>query len=182
MFRTLLKPFYKKMGERYDYNVDYMLDMDQASPGILAKLALISPLGSHNKIAGTDAYYLAKLAAISHLDCGPCLRLVSNMAKEAGVANETIVLALTDPEKLPDELTRVVHYATAVVSKDDATVLELAPLVLADWGEGGVAELSLAIAFGGFYPTLKRGLGKASACEPVIQELQNLQTQTEALA
>jgi len=34
-----------------------------------------------------------------------------------------------------------------------------------------MAELSLAIAFGSFYPTMKRALGAATACEPVVAEL-----------
>ncbi len=34
-----------------------------------------------------------------------------------------------------------------------------------------VTDLALAVAFGAFFPTMKRGLGYAQSCEPVLQEL-----------
>ncbi len=173
MLRAVLKPFYEKFGRRYDYNVDYMVAMDEASPGILSKMALMNALSNHQKVAPVPAYYLAKLAATQHYDCGPCLRLVCNMAIEAGVSNKHIVSALGSSTDLPDDLALVVAYTKAVVTQDHEQLATLHEAMQQHYSPGAMAEISLAIAFGGFYPTMKRALGAATACEPVVAELQS---------
>lgn len=171
MLRALLKPVFEKFGNRYDYNVDYMSEMDEGSPGVLAKMALMNPLSSHNKVAPKEAYYIAKLVSTHYHDCGPCLRLVCNMAAEAGVGRSLILQTLQAPQELPDNLAEVAAYAQAVVAQDHAQLAELQPRMKSNWSQGAIAEISLAIAFGGFYPMMKRGLGSATACEPVVNEL-----------
>lgn len=171
MLRALLKPAFERFANRYDYNVDYMSQMDAGSPGILAKMALLVPLSNHNKVAPKNAYFTAKLVGTKHADCGPCLRLVCNMAIEAGVPNAILLKVLQAPQELPEELAQVAAYALAVVTQDHEQLAELQPKMQQDWSDGALAEISLAIAFGSFYPTIKRGLGSATACEPVVAQL-----------
>ncbi len=82
-----------------------------------------------------------------------------------------ILQALQAPQELPEELAEVAAYAQAVVEQDNAQLAEPQPLMKTNWSQGAMAEISLAIAFGGFYPMMKRGLGSATACEPVVNEL-----------
>lgn len=172
MLRALLKPLYERFGRRYDYNFDYMINMDEASPGILAKMALMNALSNHQKVAPVPAYFIAKLAATQHYDCGPCLRLVCNMALEAGVSKTHIASALGSAADLPEDLAQVVAYTQAVVTQDHDQLGTLQEAMQRRYSPGAMAEISLAIAFGGFYPTMKRALGAATACEPVVAELQ----------
>jgi len=171
MLRALLKPMFEKFGRRYDYSVDYMMTMDEGSPGILTKMALMNPLSNHQKVAPASAYHLAKVVAMQYFDCGPCLRLSCNMAKEAGVENSLLVAALTSPADLPKDLAQLVAYTKAVVSQDHEQLGALQEVMQQRYSPGAMAEISLAIAFGGFYPTMKRALGAATACEPVVAEL-----------
>jgi len=172
MLRAVLKPLYEKFGRRYDYNVDYMVAMDEGSPGILTKMALMNGLSNHRKVAPVPAYFIAKLAATQHYDCGPCLRLVCNMAIEAGVPKKHIGSALGSQADLPEDLKQVVAYTRAVVTQDHDQIGPLQDAMQQRYSPGAMAEISLAIAFGGFYPTMKRALGAATACEPVVAELQ----------
>ena len=172
MLGKLLKPIFEHFGRRYDYNVDYMMDMDKASPGTLSKIALLNPLSHHRKKAPLVAYHIAKVVSTRHHDCGPCLRLVCNMAQEEGVDRATLVAALQNPAQLQDDLALVAAYAEAVATQDQQKLGELRASMENSYSPGAITEISLAIAFGGFYPTMKRALGAATSCEPVLAELQ----------
>ena len=59
----------------------------------------------------------------------------------------------------------------AVLDHDLPTVGELGEAILDRWGRPTLNEIAGAIAFGQFFPTFKRGLLHAQACEPVLAEL-----------
>ncbi len=169
----LLKPLLKHFGKRYDYDVSYMMRLEDNAPGTLLRYFLMTPLAQYRRTAPPGAYYAAKLVAGKAADCGPCVRLVCNMAAEAGVDRQLLLHVLRgDDDALPDDVRDAVRFAHAVVDQNHETLNGTREAIHNRWGEGGVADLSLAIAFGGFFPTMKRGLGDAQACEPIVAELE----------
>ena len=173
MIKWLLKKALGRFARQYDYNINYMFDMEQHMGGTLWRYALMQPFAQHRGIASAEAYYLAKVVAVKQADCGPCLRLVCNMAREAGVPAERLAHVLRGtPDQLPAPLRSVVSLADAAVAGDALAAEEHRRKVVETYGEGAAAEIALAVAFGGFYPNLKRALGEAAACEPILKELE----------
>lgn len=156
--------------QRYDYDVDYLHEMEADAPGSLWRYLLLAPLSQRCSTAPPEAYFTAKLLATQQQDCGPCVRLVVNMAVQAGV-DKNLLLGLLrgDADDLHEDTVLVINFTRQILAQESAT--DYGAAIAQRWGAGAVADLSLAIAFGGFYPTLKRGLGHAQSCEPVVREL-----------
>jgi hypothetical protein len=66
-----------------------------------------------------------------------------------------------------DEKTRTAYVFAAHVAARDPRSEELRPLIAQWWGEAGIVELALAIASAHVYPTVKRAMGHAQACQRV---------------
>jgi hypothetical protein len=162
---------------RYDYDVSYMGEYAQASPGGFLRYLLAAPFSQYRKRAPKHVYFAAKIVATRRSDCGPCLRLVYNMAKEAGIDEAVIRSALQDDvtglddSAQAEEVDLAIRYANAVLDHDLATVSEVGEEILNRWDRPTLNETAGAIAFGQFFPTFKRGLLHAQACEPVVAEL-----------
>ena len=168
LFKALLRSF----ANRYHYDVNYIEEMDRNAPGTLFRYLLAAPLGQYNRTAPTELFWSAKVTATQAQDCGPCVRLVYNMATEAGVCAEQLAALLTESEETMSEETRLGRlYAQAVLTQDAPGLADLGEQIEGRWGKGAIAELALAVAYGAFYPTLKRGLGHAQSCEPLIAEI-----------
>jgi hypothetical protein len=167
----------RSFADRYDYDASYMGEYAAASPGGFWRYLLAMPFAQYRKRAPADVYFAAKLVATRRADCGPCLRLVYNMAREAHVDEVVIRAALTDEACAANDTTQardvdlVVRYANAVLDQDLLTVGEVGEALVERWGEAVLNEVAGAIAFGQFFPTIKRGLMHAQACEPVLKEL-----------
>ena len=165
------------LARRYDYDTSYMGEYAEASPGGFLRYLLAAPFSQYRKRAPKHVYFAAKVVATRRSDCGPCLRLVYNMAKEAGIEEVVLRAALQDDVTGLDDRTEAeevdlaIRYANAVVDHDVITVGEVGEAILSRWGRPTLNEIAGAIAFGQFFPTFKRGLLHAQACEPVVAEL-----------
>ena len=131
----------------------------------------------YRKAAPKDAYFAAKLVSARRADCGPCLKLVVNMAREAGVAESTLISILSEDDQVSESVRLGMEFAAAVTDRSAVELAELKQSVIEQWGRAALADLSLAVAFGAFFPTLKRGLGHAESCQPVLQSLITAQNQ-----
>ena len=162
---------------RYDYDASYMGEYAEASPGGFLRYLMAAPFSQYRKRAPKHVYFAAKVVATRRSDCGPCLRLVYNMAKEAGIDEAVLRAALQDDvtglidRQQAEEVDLAIRYANAVLDHDLPKVGELGEAILARWGRPTLNEIAGAIAFGQFFPTFKRGLLHAQACEPVLAEL-----------
>lgn len=156
-------------GKHYDYDVTYLLEFMDASPGAFQAFEPVMPMGRFRKAAPLELITVAKLAASRVEDCGPCLLLGVKMAREAGVQETTIQGALHGGKGLNPELKEVHDYARAVAVNSSA-VADLLPKLEERWGREVLAELALAIVAVATYPTLKRALGHAQSCA-LIPEL-----------
>jgi hypothetical protein len=162
---------------RYDYDASYMGEYAEASPGGFLRYLVAMPFAQYRKKAPLHVYFAAKLVATRRADCGPCLRLVYNMAREADVDEVVIRAALMDDVSglndriQAEDVDLAVRYANAVLDQDLITVGDVGEAILNRWDRATLNEIAGAIAFGQFFPTLKRGLLHAQTCEPVLREL-----------
>lgn len=177
MIKRWLQAVIDKFGRRYDYDASYMKDLVDLDSAGAMKLALASPFLLHRFGAPKDVYFAAKLRSVMRADCGPCLQLVTKMAQEAGAGSATLLTALGKGTGSP-EVALAVRFADAVI--DDAPDLpEVMEEVRARFGKGVQAGLAAAVVAGHFYPLLKRGLGHAQSCAPVMGTLLALQAREE---
>ena len=175
MHKSIAKFMLSGFAKNYDYDVGYLEQLAETSPGAFYSYLLCTPLATYRKRAPENIYLIAKLVATKHFDCGPCLRLVINMAREAEIDDRLIHSALLGMEDgLPEDLVIARRYALAVTEQDVTSLMSLEEKIVQRWGEGALNEMAVAVAFAAFFPILRRGMGHAHSCEPVIQELANL--------
>lgn len=171
---NLVLPRYSR---RYQYDMTYMHEMAEDAPGAFLGLLVTAPAAQYRKAAPKEAYFAAKLVSTRQADCGPCLKLVVNMAREAGVAEATLIAILSADDQVSDTVRLGMDFAAAVIDRSAVELADLKQSVIDQWGRAALIDLSLAVAFGAFFPTLKRGLGHAESCQPVLQSLIAAQNQ-----
>ena len=168
---------------QYDYDVNYLENMANVSPGAFYRYLLCTPLSRYRKKAPLRLYMLVKMVATRHLDCGPCLNLSINMAREVKLDDKTIHAALTgNSNALSENDALAMQYANAVMEQDDAALKDAEMRIVGQWGEAALIDFAIAAAFAAFYPILRRGLGQAHSCEPVLQELEKLALHEPSIA
>lgn len=167
MIRRLLAGALRRFETRYRYDAAYMHEIVAADLAAGVRLMLATGYLSHRGHLPPACYFAAKLRSARMADCGPCLELVIAMAEEAGVPPHVVLAALGEGEG-DAQVEMVVAYADAVL----ANAPELPAIVddvRAAFGTHGLAGLAAAVVAGQFYPTLKRGMGHATACAPVVR-------------
>lgn len=167
MIRWLTDRYLRRMGARYGYDVGYMQAMLQQAPGAFFKFAKLFDLARHRDAAPKAAVFAAKLVGAMAEDCGPCVQLVVNLAREASVEPSELAAVLRrDAEAMSADAALGFRFAEAVVwrlPEED----ELRDAVRTQWGEKGVIDLALAIAVGRVFPMIKAGMGYAKTCRRV---------------
>ena len=157
------RQFLRGFSQHYDYDITYLEDLMDASPGAFQAFDAAMAMGRYQKAAPTDLLMIAGIATTRFEDCGPCLELGLKMAAEQGVPQDVIRGALHGGQGLQPEYLDIYHYARAVAANEEMDP-ELLPRLKARWGKEVVAELALIIVASRLYPTLKRALGHAKSC------------------
>ncbi len=164
MIRSLLHRTIGAFERRYGYDAAYMHEILDTSVGAFLKLGMAQAMNAHRDSVPNDALFAARIAAVRFEDCGPCAQLVVNMALEAGVAPDMVrAIVARDQAKLSDDARVGLALADAVLAHaptDDARAE-----VARRYGERGLVTLAYTIAATRIYPTMKRALGHAHACE-----------------
>lgn len=150
-------------GRHYHYDVSYIEELMDASPGAFQVFEATMPMGQYQKAAPADLLAIVKIAAMRAEDCGPCSELGVKKAREMGVAEEVIRGAWYAGEGLGAEHREVYDYARAVAT-NGAMDADLLPRLQKRLGREVMAELALAIVATRLYPTLKRALGHGKSC------------------
>jgi alkylhydroperoxidase family enzyme len=168
----LIEPRIRAQERRLGASLDYLRDLLRVSGSAFLKFTLVTPVSGHRRVLPADAYSAARIAVVREADCGTCLQIEVNLAREAGVPAELArALLQGQPDDLPAHLREVVAFALAVTNAQGTEERWRAGL-LQRYGEEGLAELSLAIAMARVFPTVKRGLGHATSCSAVHLELE----------
>ena len=167
MIRKFILNRLDKEERRLGASLDYLRHILRVSLSAFFKFAKIMPLATYRKALPVDTYCVARLVATQHEDCGSCVQVEVNLAKADRVALDTIRATLDgNVEVLSEQLADVYRFTEAVVrvTGDDDVLREK---VRQHYGEGGLVELTLAIASCRVFPTTKRALGYAKSCSLV---------------
>jgi hypothetical protein len=151
----------KILGESLDW-ARYLVDK---AIGVFFKYVLAIPLFSLWKYSPAEVISISRLITVQNEDCGSCVQIEINTAKQRNVSQAIIQCVLhKEYEKLDDKYQRVAHFTEAVINCTGHEK-ELGDRVKDAFGEKAFLEISLAIATSRFYPTIKRALGYATECK-----------------
>lgn len=71
--------------DRHAYNVDYMVEMLDRTPGAFFRFVKFMDLAQYRRDTPVAPYYAAKIVGALSEDCGPCTQLTVDMARDHGV-------------------------------------------------------------------------------------------------
>jgi alkylhydroperoxidase family enzyme len=178
MLKTLAHRQIRAQEQAYGVSLAYLHHIAETSLAATAAFALFLPMSRYRRVVPAAAFHVATLVAVRAQDCGTCVQIGVNAARDEGVAAEVVRAVLQDrPDRLPADLGEVYHYAQAVVQQqDDAALREQ----LRDrYGDAGLIDLAYALASAQVFPVVKRALGYATACARV--DLGDASLETTAL-
>jgi alkylhydroperoxidase family enzyme len=167
MIQRLIQAQLAREERRLGSSLDYLRHIARVSLPAFLKFGAFTPLARHRRVLPAEPYHVARLVSTQLEDCGTCVQIEVNLARQSGVAPELIQAVLNQaPELLPSSLEDVYRFAEAVVTHtgDEGETRERLRHQL---GEEGLVELALAIAACRVFPTTKRALGYAISCERV---------------
>ena len=148
-------------------SLDWMRHILRRSRGAFRKVVRFMPMADHRAEAPKDVWHVARIAAIRHEDCGPCLQIIVNEALHDGVALAIVRAALSnDAGALGPRLDLARRFAMAVAAHADESE-DLRQQMVAEVGADALVDLALTIAGVRVYPTIKRALGYATSCKLV---------------
>ena len=161
-FRRKLDAEEKKLGE----SMDYLRHIVDVSPSLFLRFASIMPFANSRKHLSKEAWFVAQIVTLQQEDCGPCLQITVNLARQQGVSADLIQTVLDRRYgDLPDEIAEVCAFAKSVIEGGDDEALR--DTLRARYGDRALIELSFAIASARIPPTVKRVLGYAKSCRLV---------------
>jgi len=167
MLRRLIYRLIAREERRLGGSLDYLRHIASTSLPAFVKFGLFTPLAAHRRAAPLALYHAARLVAVQEEDCGTCVQMEVNFARQAGVPRE-VIRAVLDGRvgALPEDVADAYHFARAVAGRTGGEA-EPRERLRARHGDATVVELALGIAASRVYPVTKRALGYAVACERV---------------
>ncbi len=167
MLNSLIDRVIDEQEDELGVSMDYLRELAEQSTSAFLKFGMFMPLADHRKHAPPSAYHLARILSTRFEDCGPCVQIGVNKARQDDVPPEYIRAALTDePEQLPPLLQDVYRFARAVAVQREVSS-ELRERLTDEIGAEGVTELSIGMATARVFPVLKRGMGHGESCRLV---------------
>lgn len=154
------------------YDASYMKEMLEHAPEALAVFNGFIPMASYRKHAPLQHYYVAKLTAYRHCDCGPCLQLAFDYARQDGVPLAIREAIAFQRGELDSDLERVRAFTLAVL-RNEPECEELRQSLEFEIGKAAVVEIALAIAAPQIFPVVKRATGHYKSCSMVSLELRD---------
>lgn len=166
MLRWLIRRKLDAEEKKLGVSVDYLRHVVDISPVAFLRFAGIMPFVNSRKALPKDAWYVAQIATLTEEDCGPCVQIAVNLARQDGVSNDTLQAALDGScDRMSQDMADVFRFAKSVL----APIVDenLRETIRSRYGERGLIELSYAIAGSRIPPTIKRTLGYAKSCSEV---------------
>jgi alkylhydroperoxidase family enzyme len=146
-------------------SMEYLRHILRVSLGEFVRFWRFGRLADRRRTLPPAPFYVARLVAVLHEDCGDCVQIEAALARRDGVPASVLkaVVGLR-PSDLPEELADV-YLFTECVTQNAGDAETLRAKVRRRYGEEGLVEIAQAIAFARVSPVVKRSLGYASACE-----------------
>jgi hypothetical protein len=144
-----------------------MQAMYEASPAAFSGFMKGTALARHRIAAPLEASEAARLVGVLAEDCGPCVQIVVDMARENGMADAQIEAVIKgDLAAMQEDTALGYRFARAIVERlPEANSLR--EHVRARWGDKGVLDLTLNVQISRLYPMIKLGMGYAKNCTMV---------------
>lgn len=163
MRKWIARKMIDEFGAKYDCDVSYMRRLLDVSPRGFFRFLAVTKLSRHAETAPRDAAFAARLVGAMTEDCGPCIQIVIDMAREAGMADQKIDAVLRrDIASMDAETALAYKFADAVARRTNADIER--EEVRTIWGEKAVIDLTFALQASRLYPMIKAGLGFAKEC------------------
>lgn len=165
MIRRFLNAQARKFGRRYNYDVTYMEEIAEVSPGAAIALARLPGFYRYRgSPAGITVWTGALLASTLEGDCGPCAQLVVNMALAGGADAACLQACAEGRPEAAGAMGLGYRFARAAIAADLAAD-DLRLEIEREFGRKAALSCTFAAASGRIYPVLKRGLGHGQACQ-----------------
>lgn len=149
-------------------NMAYMKMLSDAAPIALEKFLQATALARHRETVPPEASLVAGLVGVMAEDCGSCVQILVDMAREGGVHDAVIEAVLVaDTSKMTGDAQIAFLFASAIVARSSAAD-DIREIVRQRWGDKGIVDLTMATQANRLYPMVKTGLGFAGSCPNVM--------------
>ena len=165
MLRYLIERQIKAQEKNLGVGLEYLRQIARVSIAELLGMNRLARLMNERNTLAPAPFHVARLVAVLAEDCGDCVRIEANLARQADVPAD-VVRAVLDlrPSDLPEDLGDVYLFAECTVQNaGDAEPLR--SRIRSRYGERGLIEMVRAIALARTFPVIKRGLGYATSCQ-----------------
>jgi len=164
MIKWILRRAARAFGKSYQYDVDYMLDVIDASSGAGLRLSAFPLISQYRGPKQAHPIWVGAIfASTLEGDCGPCAQLVIDMAIESGADAALLRQCHEGMAEDAGEVGLGFRFAIAAI-RGDMEVDQLKEQIEVKYGKRAVIAAAFAAATGRFYPVFKRGLGYGHAC------------------
>jgi alkylhydroperoxidase family enzyme len=153
--------------KKWGVSLEYCRFIVRVSLRATFKFAKFLAVDGYRRVLPAAPCAVVRIVAVRHEDCGTCVQIAVNQAREAGVPSEILRAVLArQPDTLPEELRDAYHFAEAVVTAGGELDM-LRERIRLQYGDEGLIEMALAIASCRVFPITKRALGYAVSCSAV---------------
>lgn len=152
---------------QYEYDMGYAQTILASGLKEFSVFSGVFKLASHRQTVPFGPWFAAKWVATKSEDCGSCLQLLVNMAREEGLPT-SIVKAIHDEHltALPSDIALVYEWAQATIRPElSANIQAHREAIVEKWGARGLVSLTLAMAGARSFPFIKRALGHQGSCQ-----------------
>ncbi|HSM04660.1 MAG TPA: carboxymuconolactone decarboxylase family protein [Longimicrobiales bacterium] len=164
MRRYLMGKLIEGFERRLGVELPYLNEIATHAPGAFVPILMFMPATAYGPTLPSTVIHMVRLGATQALDCGECLEIAVNVARQEGVGPEDIATALSGrADDLPAEHAEAFEFGRRLGVGQDAE--EVRRAIRARYGERGLIEASMAAATSHLFPVLKKGMGFARACE-----------------
>jgi alkylhydroperoxidase family enzyme len=152
-------------------SMDYLRHILRVSLRAFFRFLKFFRLSEYRRALPAAPYHVARIVATRDEDCGPCLQIEVALAKKDGVPADVLRAVLAgEASNLSEDLADVYRFTEAVVRASGEEDL-YRERVRRRYGEEGLVELALAMAWCRVFPITKRALGHAMSCAKVRVEV-----------
>ena len=166
MLRWLIRRKLAVEEKRLGVSLDYLRHVLTVSVVAFFRFGSVMPLAECRRVLPADAWFVARLTALKTEDCGSCLQLAVNLAKQSGVSPDLIRAVLAgNTNEMSAEMVDAYQFTNMVLqhTNEEETLRET---LRKRYGEQGLIELAYVIASSRIASTVKRSLGYAKSCSP----------------
>lgn len=171
MLRKILYHLVQKSEQKMGRQFDYMRDIIRASPFQFLKFSKIFAIADQRTDLPLDLYHIARIIGAMSEDCGTCVQLEVDLAKQAGFTAEQlrdIVNQQTDC--LTEEQIMIVEFAR-MLAFDKMDNIEVREYILKKYGQKALVDFAFSLNAAKFLPSIKRTMGHAISCQKIEYNL-----------